>query len=514
MPALAADPADLTVDLAVIGGGVNGAGIARDAAGRGWTVALIEQGDLAQATSSASTKLLHGGLRYLEHYALRLVREALAEREVVWSIAPHIVWPLTFVLPHDRTYRPAWLLRLGLLLYDHLGGRRRLPATRALDLRVAPEGAPLRDGLVRAFAYADCWVDDARLVVLNARDAADRGATILTRTRCLRAERDQRLWRLTLEDAPTGRRRSVAARALVNAAGPWVTRVVQKVVGMRCSAPVRPVRGSHVVVPRLFEHPPAYLLKNDDRRIVFAIPYEDQFTLIGTTDVDHTGDPAEARATPEEAAYLCRAVSAWFRRRVSPTDIVWSYSGVRPLHDDRASAAQEATRDYLLAVDAPPGRPPLLSVIGGKITTYRKVAEAALAKLAPHLPRTRGYAAGWTARTPLPGGDFPVDGAGALAAETQARFPCLEARTVRRLIRCYGTLVPRVLGEARNAGDLGRDLGAGLTEAELLWLVRSEWARTAEDVLWRRTKLGLRVDKPGREAIAHALACLRAEAAA
>lgn len=502
------------VDLAIIGGGINGSGIARDAAGRGWRVALIEQGDLAQATSSASTKLIHGGLRYLEHHAFRLVREALAEREVVWGIAPHIVRPLTFILPHDRNHRPAWLLRLGLFLYDHLGGRRRLPATRVLDLRTAPEGAPLRQGLRRGFAYADCWVDDARLVVLNARDAADRGARILTRTRLLAAERSEGLWRLTLEDTETAARRALAARALVNAAGPWVAHVLERVIGTRSPAPVRLVRGSHIVVPRLFAHASAYILQNDDRRIVFAIPYEEDFTLIGTTDVDHTGDPAAVHATAEEVAYLCRAVSAWFRRPVSPDDVVWSYAGVRPLYDDGASAAQEATRDYVLALDAPAGAPALLSIFGGKITTYRRLAEAALAKLAPHLPGVRGLAPGWTGRTPLPGGDFPIDGIDALISDLRARFPFLDSRRTRRLARSYGTLAARVLGDARTPQELGRDLGAGLTEAELLWLVRHEWARTVEDVLWRRTKLGLRLDSAGREAVARALDGLRAEAAA
>ncbi|MDW8444162.1 MAG: glycerol-3-phosphate dehydrogenase [Acetobacteraceae bacterium] len=514
MPQAQTDPGHPVVDLAVIGGGVNGAGIARDAAGRGWTIALIEQGDLAQATSSASTKLIHGGLRYLEQYAFRLVREALAEREVIWRIAPHIVWPLTFVLPHDPSHRPAWLIRLGLFLYDHLGGRQRLPRTRVLDLRAAAEGAALREGLTRGFAYADCWVDDARLVVLNARDAADRGARLLLRTRCLRAERDGGLWRLTLEDTESGLRRDLAARALVNAAGPWVARVLKTAIGMRSPVSVRLVRGSHIVVPRLFDHACAYLLQNTDGRVVFAIPYEDDFTLIGTTDVDHDGDLAEVRATGEEVLYLCRAVSLWFRRPVAPSDVIWSYAGVRPLYDDGASAAQEATRDYVLALDAPAGAPALLSVFGGKITTYRRLAEAALAKLAPHLPVVRGLAPGWTGRTPLPGGDFPIDGVARLTAEIAARFPFLDARTVRRLARSYGTLAPRVLGDASTPEELGRDLGAGLTEAELLWLVRHEWARTAEDVLWRRTKLGLRLDSAGREAVARAMDGLRTEATA
>ncbi len=514
MPADVHDPNLPPVDLAIIGGGINGAGIARDAAGRGWQVALVEQGDLAQATSSASTKLIHGGLRYLEHFAFRLVREALTEREVVWSIAPHIVWPLTFILPCDERYRPAWLLRLGLLLYDHLGGRQRLPATRVLNLRTAPEGAPLRAGLRRGFAYADCWVDDARLVILNARDAADRGAKILTRTRLVCAERRDGLWRLTLEETETGAHRSLAARALVNAAGPWVASVLEKVIGTKSPAPVRLVRGSHVVVPRLFDHASAYLLQNEDRRIVFAIPYEDDFTLIGTTDVDHIGDPAEAHPTAEEVTYLCRAASAWFRRTVSPESVVWSYAGVRALYDDGASAAQKASRDYVLALDAPAQAPVLLSVFGGKITTYRRLAEAALAKLAPHLPAAHGLSQGWTGRTPLPGGDFAVDGVADLIADLSARFPFLAPRTLHRLARSYGTLVPSVLGAARTLTDLGRDFGAGLSEAELLWLVRHEWARTADDVLWRRSKLGLRLDARAREAVAHALASMRAEAAA
>ncbi len=514
MPADNHNPHPPPLDLAIIGGGINGAGLARDAAGRGWKVALIEQGDLGQATSSASTKLIHGGLRYLEHFAFRLVREALAEREVVWSIAPHIVWPLTFVLPHDGRHRPAWLLRLGLFLYDHLGGRHRLPATRVLDLRSAEEGAPLRPGLRRGFAYADCWVDDARLVVLNARDAADRGARILTRTRLIGAERMDGFWRLTLANTETGARSRLAARALVNAAGPWVAHVLERVIGTQSPAPVRLVRGSHIVVPRLFDHASAYILQNDDRRVVFAIPYEDDFTLIGTTDVDHTGDPAEVQATEEEVTYLCRAVSSWFRRPVFPDNVIWSFAGVRALFDDGASAAQEATRDYVLALDAPAGAPALLSIFGGKITTYRRLAEAALAKLAPHLPATHGLSQGWTGRTPLPGGDFPVDGVEDLIADLSARFPFLGARSLHRLARSYGTLAPKVLGDARSPADLGHDFGAGLSEAELLWLVRHEWARTADDVLWRRSKLGLRLDARAREALADALAGMRAEAPA
>ena len=494
------------VDLAIIGGGINGAGIARDAAGRGFSVHLVEQGDLAGATSSASTKLIHGGLRYLEHWAFRLVREALEEREVLWGIAPHIIWPLRFVLPHHAGLRPAWLVRLGLFLYDHLGGRTKLPGTVSLDLRNHPAGAPLKQGFTRGFAYSDCWVEDSRLVVLNARDAARRGAVIETRTRCLKARREAGAWTIVLADADGARRRELRARVLVNAAGPWVARVLSGVMGLKPPAAVRLVQGSHIVVPRLYGHDQCYILQNADRRIVFAIPYETDFTLIGTTDRDWTGDPGSVAPSAEEVAYLCEAVSAYLKRPVEARDVVWSYAGVRPLYDDGASAAQEATRDYVLVRDAPAGQPACLSIFGGKITTYRRLAEAALDTLAADLPARRGAAKGWTGRTPLPGGDFSTDGFDALVARLREGRPWLAAPLARRLGRLYGTEAATLLDGARAMADLGRDYGAGLTEAELRFLARNEWAVTGEDVLWRRTKLGLRLGAAEREAVAAAMA--------
>ena len=469
-------------DLAVIGGGVNGAGIARDAAGRGLKVLLVEQGDLAGGTSSASTKLIHGGLRYLEHYEFRLVREALTEREVLLRAAPHIVWPLRFVLPHHAGLRPWWLIRLGLLLYDHLGGRTILPATRSVDLPNDPVGEPLRTEYTRGFEYSDCWVDDARLVALLARDAANHGADIRTRTRCLRAHVVDGAWHLALGDDT-----DCAARALVNAAGPWVSQVLGDVLGHNEPARVRLVKGSHIIVRRLFEHDRCYIFQNRDGRICFAIPYEQDFTLIGTTDEDYTGDPSQVAISPTEETYLREAVSAYLRRPITADDIVWRYAGVRPLRDDGAGKAQEATRDYVLELE---GNPPLLSVFGGKITTHRRLAEAAMAHLAPFFPGLRGN---WTASASLPGGDFPWDGVTALTEATRDRYSFLPDRMLHRLIRSYGTLIPDMLGDATRIEDLGTCFGWDLTEREVAWLRDTEWARTAEDILWRRSKLGLRL---------------------
>lgn len=481
-------------DLAIIGGGVNGCGIARDAAGRGWSVFLCEQKDLGSGTSSASTKLIHGGLRYLEYYEFRLVREALMEREVLWGIAPHIVWPLRFVLPYHKQLRPRWMLRLGLFLYDHIGGRRELPPTRSLDLRRDVTGGPLRPEYRRGFEYSDCWVEDSRLVVLNAMAAAERGAVISPRTRCLSAERAGAAWRVAVRDEASGMTRTVHARALVNAAGPWVGDVGNSVLHGNARAPVRLVQGSHIVVPKLYDHPGCYIFQNADRRIFFVIPYERDFTLIGTTDQDYQGDPSLVHATEEEVAYLCRSASAYLERAVTPDMVVWTYSGVRPLYDEAgASAAQAATRDYVLKLDAEAGRPPLLSVYGGKITTYRRLAESALAQLAPHLRPVAGEAPGWTGRVPLPGGDFPRQGFEELRRAMAARYPFLAESHLRRLLRAYGTRVPAVLGDARAMADLGRLYGADLTEAEIRYLVRAEWASSAEDILWRRSKLGLRL---------------------
>jgi glycerol-3-phosphate dehydrogenase len=467
-------------DLAIVGGGVNGCAIARDAAGRGLTVLLVEQGDLASATSSASTKLIHGGLRYLEHGAFRLVREALIEREVLLRSAPHFIWPLRFVLPHRPGLRPAWLVRLGLFLYDHLGGREILPPCP--DLR-------------RAFEYSDCWVEDARLTIMCARDAARRGAEVRPRTRCTAARRVDGRWCLWLEDRTRGGIEEVEARALVNATGPWAARFLEEAVGARPPARLRLVRGSHVVTRRLFPHDRAYIFQNDDRRICFAIPFEDDFTLIGTTDRDVEGDPAAARIDEAEIDYLLGAVNRWLRRPAERADIVWSYAGVRPLYDDGATAAQEATRDYVLQLEGGNERAPLLSVFGGKITTCRRLAEAALARLAPCFP---GAGPPWTARAPLPGGDFPWDGFERLVSELRMRYPFLSPGLARRLARYHGTRASELLGDARRLEDLGEPFGAELYEREVDWMVREEWAATADDILWRRSKLGLRLDARAR----------------
>ena len=462
-------------DLAIIGGGINGCGIARDAAGRGLSVLLVEQGDLAGATSSASTKLIHGGLRYLEHYAFRLVHEALAEREVLLRVAPHLIRPMRFILPHHAGLRPRWLIRTGLFLYDHLGGRKILAGTTALDLRNDPF---LRPEYTNGFEYSDCTVDDSRLVILNARDAATRGADIRTRTCCVGASRIDGTWHLSLEGGATE-----TARVLVDAAGPWVTRAIGETTVRR----VRLVKGSHIVVPRLHNDERSYIFQNADGRVCFVIPYHDDFTLIGTTDEDYHGDPADVSCTDEEAHYLCAAVVTYVRNAPSPSDIVWRYAGVRPLLDDGISKAQEATRDYVLELSSDA----VLSVFGGKITTYRRLAEAAMAKLAPLFPGLRGA---WTANTALPGGNFPWDGIDQLCAGITQRYPFLQTATIRRLVRAYGTQSVDVLGDARKPDDLGKYFGTDLTEREVDWLIRHEWARTAEDVLWRRSKLGLRMN--------------------
>ncbi|MDJ0972787.1 MAG: glycerol-3-phosphate dehydrogenase [Kiloniellales bacterium] len=478
---------DEAFDLLVIGGGINGVGIARDAAGRGFKVLLCEQGDLGHATSSSSSKLIHGGLRYLEQYAFRLVREALIEREVLLAAAPHIIWPLRFVLPHVKELRPAWMLRAGLFLYDHLGGRKRLAASEALDLRSDPAGTPLVGGITKGFSYADCWVEDSRLVVLNALDAAERGAEVTTRTRCRAARREGAAWSATLESEGGGERQ-VRARALVNAAGPWVMEVLGEVAGANRRSTLRLVKGSHIVVPRLYEGEQAYILQVADQRVVFVIPYEGAFSLIGTTEVDFSGDPDAAAITAEEIEYLCTTVGRYFQRAPRPEDVVWSYAGVRPLYDDDSGTASTVTRDYVFDLDAPADTPPLLSIFGGKITTYRKLAEHALARLTPLLGST---AQPWTATAALPGGDMPDADFEAFLSGLQSRRPWLPAPLARRLARAYGTRVEEILADAGDLAGLGEDLGGGLTEAEVDYLFRREWARSAEDILWRRSKLGL-----------------------
>lgn len=494
------------VDILVIGGGINGCGIARDAAGRGYSVLLAEMGDLASGTSSASTKLIHGGLRYLEHYEFRLVREALTEREILWAMAPHIIWPLRFVLPHHAGLRPAWLLRLGLFLYDHIGGRRQLPATRALDLHADEAGLALKAGYGKGFEYSDCWVQDARLVALNAVDAADRGAAILTRTRVTTAVRASDHWVVTLTDTQTGTVRTVTARLVINAAGPWIDKVLRSVAGAPEADHVRLVQGSHIVVPKLYDHDRAYIFQNADGRIIFAIPYEREFTLIGTTDRDYSGDPADVRITGEETTYLTAAASEYFARPVAPKDVVWAYAGIRPLYNDGASKAQEATRDYVLKLAGEKNEPRMLNVFGGKITTYRRLAESAL-KLVEEAIGARG--APWTKGATLPGGNIPTNGLDAYCAGIAATRPGIDPALIGRLVRTYGTRTEGILAGAAVTADLGHDFGAGLTEAEVRYLVREEWAREADDILWRRTKLGLRMSEEAPAEIDAFIATLR-----
>jgi glycerol-3-phosphate dehydrogenase len=486
----------VTYDLAVIGGGVNGAGIARDAAGRGAKVLLLEAGDLASGTSSKSTKLIHGGLRYLEHYEFGLVHEALAERETLWRIAPHVIHPLRFILPHAKGLRPAWLLRLGLFLYDHIGGRKRLPATDTVRLDRHPAGAPLKPGFRIGFEYSDGWVDDARLVVLNALDAAEHGADVRPRTPVTAARRESEGW--VIQTA----RGQFRAAALVNAAGPAVLDVL-RLLGEQPDYSMRLVRGSHIVVPKLFDHSFAYFFQLPDGRIFFAIPYEHDFTLIGTTDADHQGSLAHIRASDEEIAYLCEGANRYFAKAIAPADVVWSYAGVRPLIDDGSGRPEAATRGYRLDLSGREEGAPLLSVYGGKITTYRHLAEEAVDLLAERVEAIAGRA--WTASQPLPGGDFPTDGAATLQADLQARYPFLSERDAERICRAYGTRAERWLGTARHAAELGRPFGAGLSEAEVIYLRDVEWARTAADVLWRRSKLGLRFDPQQTRALAEFL---------
>jgi len=479
-------------DLLIVGGGVNGCGIARDAAGRGSSVFLCEMNDLASGTSSWSTKLVHGGLRYLEYYEFRLVREALIEREILWGIAPHIIRPLRFVLPHHDGLRPAWLLRLGLFLYDHIGGRHRLPPTRSVDLARDEVGKPLvKNRYHKGFEYSDCFVDDARLVVLTARDAANRGAEIRTRTRAAQIRQIDGIWEVTLENTSSGERSTVRARVLVNAGGPWVEQVLAAGSGVNARAKVRLVQGSHIVVRKLYDHDRAYMFQNGDGRIVFVIPYQDDFTLIGTTDQDYQGDPAKVKATPEEIEYLCASVSEYLAKPVKPTDVVWTYAGVRPLYDDGASEAKAATREYVFELDLPGGAP-LLSIYGGKITTHRRLAEEALEKLAPYLKGTKAEE-GWTGHAPLPGGDLDVSAIPALTAELQRDYPFLTPFHANRLAHAYGTRAVKILGHAKSIDDLGQLFGASLTEAEVKYLIAEEWAYTTEDIVWRRSKLGLRL---------------------
>jgi glycerol-3-phosphate dehydrogenase len=482
-------------DLAIVGGGINGAAIARDAAGRGLRVILVEQNDLASGTSCASTKLIHGGLRYLEHGWFRLVREALAEREVLMRSAPNLIRPLRFVLPADSGMRSSWLLRLGLFIYDHLGGRTLLPPTTTVDLSRDPLGEPLTHRLQSGYEYSDCQTDDARLVVLNALDAAERGATIRTRTRCVRAERAED-WRLVFE--ARGRRDVATARVLINATGPWANIFGESVLAQK-PARLRLDKGSHIVLRRLYDHDRAYLFQNHDGRVVFALPYEREFTLVGTTDVGFTGDPATVAPAPEEVAYLCDVVNTHLRASVTASDVVHAFAGVRALYDDGTSKPQDTPRDYVLALDQGEALAPLLTVYGGKLTTCRRLAEAALDRLAPAI---RGSGGPWTAGAHLPGGDIAVDGVEDLVERTRQAWPFLTGTHARRLVHAYGTRVSRILGSATTAEAVGPWLGGDLTGAEVRYLMHNEWAQTEDDVLWRRSRLGLVFSRVQRAALA------------
>ena len=505
-------------DLFVIGGGINGCGIARDAAGRGLSVAVAEMNDLASATSSSSTKLFHGGLRYLEYFEVRLVREALIERETLLRAMPHISWPMRFVLPYHKDMRfegstptsrvlntvmpwmkgrrPAWLIRLGLFMYDNLGGRKILPATETLDLATASEGGPLKSKFAKAFEYSDCWIEDSRLVVLNARDAERLGAKVMTRTKVVSADRDGDLWRVTYEKDGTAH--TATAKMLVNAGGPWVGDIISGTIRSNSRDGVRLVRGSHIVTRRLFDHDKAYFLQGEDGRIMFAIPYETDFTLIGTTDQDHSDPDTRPECTEEERDYMLDFVNKYFEQDVTVDDIVWSYSGVRPLYDDGASSATAATRDYVLKVDDRGGAP-VLNIFGGKITTYRKLAESALKEIAPYFP---GLSGPWTAGKALPGGDFQVGDFDDLVGNLHNNFGFLTEAWAKRLVRAYGKDAWDVLGNAEVIEDLGRDFGATLTEQEVKWLIANEYAVSADDIIWRRSKLGLRLDADQKQALA------------
>ncbi|WP_114390765.1 glycerol-3-phosphate dehydrogenase [Notoacmeibacter marinus] len=498
-------------DLLVIGGGVNGCGIARDAVGRGLSVGLVEMDDLASGTSSASTKLFHGGLRYLEYFEIKLVREALSEREVLLRAMPHISWPMRFVLPYTDTMRfendtptskllstflpwmkgrrPAWLIRAGLFMYDTLGGRKFLPGTKSVDLSVDPVGKPLKDEFEKAFEYSDCWVEDSRLVALNARDAAERGATIMTRTKLIGAERTGDEWLASLENVETNERFTCRAKMLANAAGPWVRELIDRTARSDMRTDVRLVKGSHIVTRKLYDHEKAYFLQGKDGRIIFLIPYENDYTLIGTTDAKHDDPNQSVTISDEERDYLLAFANEYLKQSVTADDIVWSYSGVRPLYDDGASSATAATREYVLVMDDEGGAP-VLNVFGGKITTYRRLAEQAIDRLTERGGR---FGKSWTAGVPLPGGDFPVDGVGDLISSLRARYGFLTDEWATRLVRAYGTDADEMLNGAMSQNALGEMFGETLSAREVEWLMDKEFARTADDVIWRRSKLGLRL---------------------
>ncbi len=489
-------------DIFIIGGGINGAGIARDGAGRGYKIYLAEMGDLASGTSSAATKLIHGGLRYLEYFEFHLVREALKEREILWALAPFIIKPMRFILPHHKGLRPAPLLRLGLFLYDHIGGRKKLPPTKTINLRKNIVGKPLRADFKIGFEYSDCFVDDARLVVLNAKDAANLGADINVRTKLINAEIIDNIWHLRVKNINNNKEKIIRAKSLINAAGPWVDIVNSTIKQSDKKKHIRLVKGSHIVVNKLYEHDKAYIFQNADNRIIFAIPYQENFTLIGTTDVEYDGDPKDVAISSDEINYLCKISSHYFRTPLKRADIVWAYSGVRPLFDDGATKAQEITRDYILEIENA-NSAPLLNIYGGKLTTYRHLAEGALEKLAPLIGK-KGKK--WTANSPLPGGDFAIGSFDKLVNKINEQYPFLPHSQIKRMVRLYGTLTTKVLGKAKSHYDLGEDFGANLSAREVDYLLKEEWAQTVEDILWRRTKLGLSINDRDKRALAKYIA--------
>lgn len=485
------------IDLFIIGGGINGAGIAADAAGRGLSVILCESHDLASGTSSASSKLIHGGLRYLEQYEFKLVKKALREREVLLSKAPHIITPLEFVLPHDKHLRPAWMLRAGLFLYDNLAKRKTLPSSRKVNLEKDKEGVALKSHFKVGFSYADCWVNDARLVVLNAKAAEEKGAVILVRTACTKAVRVNGAWEVTTKERDSGIEKTIRAKALVNAAGPWVGQIIGDVVETKTKHHIKMVKGSHIVIPRLYEGDHAYILQNADGRIVFAIPYEDRFTLIGTTDMNYTADPRNVSIDNSEKEYLCKIIGTYFNKAITMDDIIWDYSGIRPLYDDEEDNPAKVTRDYRFEIEDDQGTAPLLSIFGGKITTYRVLAEKAMSKLQHYFPAATGK---WTANTHLPGGD--IQGSlQAFNAQMSERYSFLPKEVVTRMSSAYGTLIEQVLEGAEKLDDLGQAFEGGLYEKEVKYLVDYEWARSADDILWRRSKLGLHISKESQAKI-------------
>lgn len=476
-------------DIFIIGGGINGCGVARDAAGRGYSVYLCEADDLASGTSSQSTKLIHGGLRYLEHHEFRLVREALTEREVLWNIAPHIIKPMRFILPHNKALRSAWLLRLGLFLYDYIGGRKKLPASRTLSLKNTPEGECLRQDYTKGFEYSDCWVNDSRLVALNAISAAEYNAIIKTRHQCIGIERVNQHWELTVQNKLTQGTEIVSAKVLINAAGPWVDTILGLLNPVHPAKNIRMVQGSHIVVPKLYDHDKCYIFQNEDDRIIFAIPYHEHYTYLGTTDHEYSGDPREVKITDEEIDYLCASANAYFKSNINKEDIVRTFAGVRSLYDDGASKAQEATRDYVLRVDQENNnQAPLINIFGGKITTYRRLAESVLEEVDRLLNKETSK---WTKHARLPGGDFAFDNKNNLITLFREDYGFLSKEVITRLINSYGSQTIRVLGDADSEQDLGIHFGHGLYQQEVEYLIKIEWALTTDDILLRRTKLGL-----------------------